>query len=78
MGLDEPLPVKYSLWMRQFFINEPLALIEKAFGIQIGDSEKRLRVTSWGSRGTPVMDIILERVPQTLWVVGPGPMCSRS
>ena len=70
MGLDEPLPVKYSLWMRQFFINEPLALIEKAFDIQIGDSEKRLRVTSWGSRGTPVMDIILERVPQTLWVVG--------
>jgi peptide/nickel transport system permease protein len=70
MGLDEPLPVKYSLWMRQFFVNEPLALVEKAFDIQIGDSEKRLRVTSWGSRGTPVMDIILERMPQTLWVVG--------
>ena len=70
MGLDEPLPVKYSLWLRQFFINEPLSLIEKAFDIQLGDSEKRLRVTSWGSRGVPVMDMIVERVPQTLWVVG--------
>ena len=70
MGLDEPLPVKYALWLRQFFINEPLALIEKKFDIQIGDSEKRLRVTSWGSRGVPVMDVIVERMPQTLWVVG--------
>jgi len=70
MGLDEPFPVKYGLWMRQFFVNEPLSLIEKAFDIQIGDGEKRLRVTSWGSRGVPVMDMILERVPQTLWVVG--------
>ena len=35
MGLDEPLPVKYALWLRQFFINEPLALIEKKFDIQI-------------------------------------------
>lgn len=56
--------------MRQFFVNEPLSLIENAFDIQIGDGEKRLRVTSWGSRGVPVMDMILERVPQTLWVVG--------
>ncbi len=70
MGLDEPFPVKYGLWMRQFFVNEPLSLIERAFDIQIGDGEKRLRVTSWGSRGVPVMDMILERVPQTLWVVG--------
>lgn len=70
MGLDEPMPVKYALWLRQFFINEPLALIEQAFDVKIGDSENRLRVTSWGSRGTPVMDMILERVPQTLWVVG--------
>ena len=70
MGLDEPFPVKYGLWMRQFFVNEPLSLVENAFDIQIGDGEKRLRVTSWGSRGVPVMDMILERVPQTLWVVG--------
>ena len=39
-------------------------------GIQIGDSENRLRITSWTSRGKPVVDIIVERLPQTLWVVG--------
>ena len=70
MGLDEPLPVKYTLWLRQFFINEPLALIEGVLDVQIGGGEKRLRVTSWGSRGVPVMDMIVERIPQTLWVVG--------
>ena len=69
MGLDEPFPVKYGLWLRQFFVMS-LSLIENAFNIQIGDGEKRLRVTSWGSRGVPVMDMIVERMPQTLWVVG--------
>ena len=70
MGLDRPMHIKYLLWLRQFFINEPLALLEQALGIEIGNSEARLRVTSWGSRGTPVFDLILQRVPQTLWVVG--------
>ena len=39
-------------------------------GIHIGDSENRLRMTSWTSRGKPVVDLIVERLPQTLWVVG--------
>ncbi len=70
MGLDEPMHIKYLLWVRQFFINEPLGLLEKMLGVSIGDSESRLRITSWGSRGTPVFDLIWERLPQTLWVVG--------
>ncbi len=70
MGLDEPMHIKYLLWVRQFFINEPLGLLEKMLGFSIGDSESRLRITSWGSRGTPVFDLIWERLPQTLWVVG--------
>jgi len=70
MGLNKPFLVKYVLWMRQFFVNEPLNAVEKAFGIQIGDSENRLRITSWTSRGKPVVDLIVERIPQTLWVVG--------
>lgn len=70
MGLDRPMHVKYLLWLRQFFINEPLALLEGMLGVEIGDSESRLRITSWGSRGTPVFDLMLERLPQTLWVVG--------
>ncbi len=70
MGLDKPMHIKYLLWVRQFFVNEPLGLLENLLGISLGNSEGRLRVTSWGSRGTPVFDLIWERLPQTLWVVG--------
>lgn len=38
-------------------------------GLTIGDSESRLRVLSWSTR-SPVTDMIAERMPQTLWVVG--------
>lgn len=70
LGLDQPFLVRYVKWMQQFFINEPLNVLEKITGLQIGNSAERLRVTSWTSRGTPVVDLILERLPQTLWVVG--------
>jgi peptide/nickel transport system permease protein len=70
LGLDEPFHVRYFLWVRQFFINEPLNIIEEVFDVKIGDSENRLRVTSWSSRGAPVIDLMIQRVPQTLWVVG--------
>ena len=55
--------------MEQFFVNEPLNLIEQAFGVEIGESGSRLRVRSWATR-SPVVDLIVERLPQTLWVVG--------
>jgi peptide/nickel transport system permease protein len=50
----------------------PLSLFDQTFGpISIIDPPgERLRVTSWASRGKPVAELILERVPQTLWVVG--------
>lgn len=51
-------------------INEPINAFEKATGISIGDSEGRLRITSWTARGKPVIDLVFERLPQTLWVVG--------
>ncbi|MCY4056914.1 MAG: ABC transporter permease, partial [Gammaproteobacteria bacterium] len=68
-GLDEPFLVRYGKWMEQFFVNEPLNLIEQAFGIEIGNSSERFRVISYATR-SPVVDIIAERMPQTLWVVG--------
>ncbi len=68
LGLDQPIWVRYLLWCKQFFINEPLNIIEQWFGIQIGDGD-RLRVRSWATR-SPVVDLIVERLPQTLWVVG--------
>ena len=72
MGLDKPMHVKYTLWLRQFFICEPLALLEQRWGttISVDDPYCQLRLTSWGSRGTPVFDLVAQRFPQTLWVVG--------
>jgi peptide/nickel transport system permease protein len=69
LGLGEPFHIRYILWLRQFLVNEPLNIIEATTGIQIGDSENRLRVRSWATR-SPVVDLIVERLPQTLWVIG--------
>jgi peptide/nickel transport system permease protein len=69
LGLGEPFQVRYVKWLRQFLVNEPLNIIESAFHVKIGDSESRLRVRSWATR-SPVVDLIIERTPQTLWVIG--------
>ena len=69
LGLGEAFHIRYAKWMEQFFVNEPLNLIERAFGVEIGASQERLRVRSWATR-SPVVDLIIERLPQTLWVVG--------
>ena len=68
LGLDEPMFVRYILWCKQFFINEPLNIIEQWWGITIGEGN-RPRVLSWQTR-SPVVDLIVQRTPQTLWVVG--------
>lgn len=70
LGMDQPMPIRYVRWLQQFMVNEPINAIEKATGIQIGNSEERLRITSWTARGKPVIDLVMERLPQTLWVVG--------
>ena len=69
LGLGEPFLIRYVKWLEQFLINEPLAVFEQMTGLAIGDSENRLRVLSWATR-SPVTDLIVERLPQTLWVVG--------
>jgi peptide/nickel transport system permease protein len=69
LGFGQPFHIRYLKWMQQFFITEPLNIIEEVFDVTIGDSENRLRVRSWATR-SPVIDLIIERTPQTLWVVG--------
>ncbi|HHO55221.1 MAG TPA: ABC transporter permease, partial [Trueperaceae bacterium] len=69
LGLDKPMYVRYIRWLRQFLIYEPLNLLEENTGIKIGNSENRLRIISYATR-SPVMELIAERMPQTLWVVG--------
>ncbi len=69
LGFNQPFHIRYIKWMQQFFINEPLNIVEEIFHIKIGDSENRLRLRSWATR-SPVIDLVIERTPQTLWVVG--------
>lgn len=69
LGLGEPFHIRYLKWLIQFFVNEPLNVLEKMTGLTIGDSAHRLRVISWQTR-SPVVDLIIQRLPQTLWVVG--------
>ncbi|MGN7294126.1 ABC transporter permease [Rhizobium sp. SAFR-030] len=68
MGLDQPFLIRYLKWLQQFFINEPLNIFERLTGLTIGSGE-RMRVLSWATR-SPVVDLIVQRLPQTLWVVG--------
>ena len=69
LGLDEPMHIRFGLWLVQFCVNEPLNLLHEGFGISIGDAENRTRILSWATR-SPVVDLIIQRTPQTLWVVG--------
>ncbi|MFN3636443.1 MAG: ABC transporter permease [Rhizobium rhizophilum] len=68
MGLDQPFLIRYMKWLQQFFINEPLNIFEQITGLTVGSGE-RMRVLSWATR-SPVVDLIVQRLPQTLWVVG--------
>lgn len=69
LGLNDPFLIAWLKWMRLMFINEPLHAIDSIFGTCIGDCESRARILSWSSRA-PAIDIIMQRMPQTLWVLG--------
>src|ERR671918_1524414 len=69
LGLNDPFFIKWLKWMRLMFINEPLNTIDAVFGTCIGECEGRDRIISWASRA-PALDIIWQRLPQTLWVLG--------
>jgi len=69
LGLGEAMHIRYYKWCIQFFISEPLNIIQQTLGITIGDAENRTRILSWATR-SPVVDLIVQRTPQTLWVVG--------
>ncbi len=69
LGLNDPFFLKWVKWMQLMFINEPLHLIDSIFNTCIGDCENRARIISWSSRA-PAIDIIYQRLPQTLWVLG--------
>ena len=67
LGADQPVFVRYFLWLRQFFWVEPAILFDGWFGTNLAGDEQR--ILSWQSR-SPVFTIIGQRVPQTLVVIG--------
>jgi len=67
LGLGEPVPVRFYKWMVQFFVIEPMNIFDNVFGTTFAEGKQR--VISWQTR-SPVMDIVAQRLPQTLWVVG--------
>ncbi len=67
LGLGQPIHIQYWKWIVQFFWIEPQVLFDHWFGTSF--AEGKLRVISWQTR-SPVMDIVVQRMPQTLWVVG--------
>lgn len=76
MGVNKPWYEQYGRWLWQFFIIEPQYIFQDLTGVEIYDvstQEARLqnpaRILSWQTRG-PVFDVILQRTPQTLWVLG--------
>jgi peptide/nickel transport system permease protein len=69
LGFNDPFLIQWLKWMRLMFINEPLHIIESIFNVCIGDCENRARIISWSSRA-PAIDVIAQRLPQTLWVLG--------
>ena len=67
LGLGQPMHIRFWKWIVQFFWIEPQVLVDWVFNTTF--SEDKLRVISWQTR-SPVMDIVIQRLPQTLWVVG--------
>lgn len=69
LGVNDPFFIKWLKWVQLMFINEPLHAIESIFNVCFGDCEARHRIISWSSRA-PAIDIIYQRLPQTMWVLG--------
>lgn len=67
LGADQPMIVRYVLWLKQFFWIEPLHVVNNLFGTHFAEGEQR--ILSWQSR-SPVADVIAQRIPQTLTVIG--------
>ena len=67
LGANEPVFVRYLLWLRQFFWIEPLYGIDALFGTDFAQGAQR--IMSWQTN-SPVFGIIAQRLPQTLTVVG--------
>jgi peptide/nickel transport system permease protein len=69
LGLGEPVHIRYLRWLEMMLVNEPLHALANLTGWDVARDTPR--ILSWQTR-SPVGDIIAQRIPQTLWVVGLG------
>lgn len=67
LGVGQPVWIAFPKWLYQVFVIEPMVLMDYLFGTAMTEGQQR--VISWQTR-SPVMDIVVQRMPQTLWVVG--------
>jgi peptide/nickel transport system permease protein len=67
MGVNDPVYVRYVLWLKQFVWVEPLNLFDHYFGTAFAEGQQR--IISYQTRG-PVFDLIVQRIPQTMTVIG--------
>ena len=67
LGLGQPWYIRYLKWLYQLFIVEPSVLLSHLLGYSLSDTGARM--ISWQTKA-PVFDLIAQRLPQTLWVVG--------
>ncbi len=67
LGLGQPGYIRFGKWILQFLWVEPLHWIDTWAGTAFAEGQQR--IISWQTR-SPVMDIVAQRIPQTLWVVG--------
>ncbi len=67
LGLGQPGYIRFAKWIMQFLWVEPLHWIDGWAGTTFAEGQQR--IISWQTR-SPVMDIVAQRIPQTLWVVG--------
>lgn len=67
LGVNDPVFVQYFKWLKLMLWDEPLHLFDGWFGTEMAPDGPR--IISYQTR-SPVMELIMQRMPQTLWVVG--------
>ncbi|HQY44761.1 MAG TPA: ABC transporter permease [Paracoccaceae bacterium] len=67
MGVNDPVYVRYFLWLKQFVWVEPLNFFDYLFGTTFAEGQQR--IISYQTR-SPVFDLIVQRIPQTMTVIG--------
>jgi len=67
LGLGEAAHIRFGKWLWQMLLVEPMVIWDQVFGTSL--TEEMQRILSWQTRA-PVMALIWQHLPQTLWVVG--------